>query len=639
MERGFNLYTIMEIYAKKIRSPIIDIKRLIAFLEQNAKRFARENPEWVAWAINPNAQVWESLSQLQDAPESHKIIVSEADSTVFLIDFFEKMLREAYESEETEEGPFPHEQRYKVVIPTNMIRTINLESELSAYLDEFQENELEEYPRESSRPFVKIFISKYGNALILPDLIPRRLPEKAFQKIRNFLRENNNKEYIQNKMIPAFRGKENHLRDMFTRILIRPGECLDELESAREFSYSFWAYFCNLTISITGNDDEISPADMGLLQALNILDAFNNYHKIKSGKIKTRDTALKNLALALEKPPFFFSFDGITKFTDTKGLPLLGQYSQDDLEAYLRGETTRAEDGLLPELLILRDMNGVQQFIKKSTLLPCFTQLLAEARLPVRKVIVERWFKLLKALDHEAAMDDEEAFGTLLTRTTKTISPFLIAILRDNKLPAVYREMAATVSPPPGADLFARDKLLPLADLLKLKRKEILSDVRMLLPFWYSIPILSQIIEQLIRFFRRKKVSMDERSERKEDDRSDESPRGSVLRTSINETAAVLIPKGKTLDGALTELEGRWGILQDAKAKKNLIEDVNALIRDRLRRTLRLQKSPRITPDALKRLAAAIVAESPTLQNLGGREALVFYIELYIIKLVQRSEY
>jgi hypothetical protein len=633
MDEHLTLYTVMERYARKVHSPIVDIKNLIFFLEQNAKRFAQEKPEWVAWAINPSGKVFEELPNLVH-DKTHRVVINELKSAVFLINFYEKMLREAYETEESEDGPFPHEQSINITIPSDMVKTINLEKELGSFLDE---------PQENTPTFVKILFDRYGSALILPDLIPRRFPEKALQKIRNFLRGNNNKDYFQNKMIPAFRGRENHLKDMFTRILTRPGECLDELESAREFSYSFWAYFCNLLLGITSSNDELTPADIGILQSIAVLENFNNYYKIKIGKIKTRDTALKNLSLALGKPPFLYSLDAIMKFTDNKGLPLLGQYSQEDLDAFLRGRTTSTEGDQLPELLIIRDMNGVQQFVKKSVLIPCCMKLLSEARQPVKKAVTDRWFKLLKDLDHEPAMNDDEAFEKLLNRTTKTAVPSLISILRDNRLYMVYQEMLIFSSSPPVSlpELFVKGKLLPLSDLLKFTRKQILADIRLLLPFWYSIPFLSRVIEHIMRLFKRKKIYTDKMIEKKEDENENftESNRGSLLKTSIAETAAVLIPKGKTLDEALMELENRWGVLHDSKAKKNLIEDVNSLVRDRLRRTLRLQKSPRVTPDALKRLASAIVTESPTLQTLGGRDSLIFYIELYIIKLIQRSEY
>jgi hypothetical protein len=632
MGEFFNLYTVMEIYARRIHSPSVDIKGLVFFLEKNAKRFSQEQPQWLAWAVDPGTKVMEDLPHIVN-DQAHRIIVDELRSTVFLIDFCETMLREAYEKEEVEDGPFPHERAFRISLPADMIKVVELE-ELGAYLDR---------PEGSSPPFVKILFFKYGSALILPDLVPRRLPEKAIQKIRNFLRENNNKEFFQNKLTPAFRGRENHLKDMFTRILIRPGECLEEIISAREFSYSFWAYFCNLLMGITRGSDVLTPLHIGLLQSLAVLDTFNNYYKIKSAKIKARDTALKNLALALEKPPFLFSLNAIMKFTDTKGLPLLGQYSQEDLEAFLRGESSRAEENRLPELLIIRDINGSQQFIKKSVLFPCCMQFLTDDRQPVKKMISDRWFKLLKNLDREPAMDNYEAFDKLLTRTLKVVSPSLFSILKDNKLPLVYLEMAVSSLPPSVSELFSKGKLRPLSELLKLKQKEILADVRLLLPFWYSIPILSKIIEYTIRLFRRKKEPVEaiEAVEKKEDEneRSEGNGGGSLLKTSIRETAAVLIPKGKTLEDALADLENRWGTLQDSKTKKNLIEDVNSLVRDRLRRTLRLQRAPRITPESLKRLATAIVEGSATLQHLGGRDALIFYIELYIVKLIQKSEY
>lgn len=103
---------------------------------------------------------------------------------------------------------------------------------------------------------------------------------------------------------------------------------------------------------------------------------------------------------------------------------------------------------------------------------------------------------------------------------------------------------------------------------------------------------------------------------------------------AAREIESIVVPRGHTLDTYLNELKGHWSRLIDKKARDNLIEDVNSLIRDNLRQTLRVQKQFRITRDNLVLLAGSIMNRSPNLQDLNSKDFLRTYIELYLVKLL-----
>jgi hypothetical protein len=90
----------------------------------------------------------------------------------------------------------------------------------------------------------------------------------------------------------------------------------------------------------------------------------------------------------------------------------------------------------------------------------------------------------------------------------------------------------------------------------------------------------------------------------------------------------------KNPDAAMAELENRWHTLLDNESKKHLIADVKSLVRDRLRRILRLKLNQNISAQIMEDLALSIYAEAPALKQLGDQESITTYIKLYIAKLL-----
>jgi hypothetical protein len=305
------------------------------------------------------------------------------------------------------------------------------------------------------------------------------------------------------------------------------------------------------------------------------------------------------------------------------------------METFLKAKTADHLENELPELLIFHNLAEEQLFIKKTALLPFCFQLLTDVRIPVKNTISDRWSKLLKEYKREPAMDKNEDFEKLLTRITKNTSPILVLLLKDNKLALTYYEMKEDPQFSEFEKLFENGKLLPLSELLMLNRKTLLADILILLPFWYSITFLINIIAFFIHLG---KPKYSENDQDLEENPISESPRNNNLSLTLKDLAAELIPPGSTLTNALEEQEARWNTRINPKARKDLAADVNALITDRMRQLMRLSKKPRITRDFLEQTASAFVSESAVLQQLGDQEAFIIYIKLYIINLLLNKQ-
>jgi hypothetical protein len=194
------------------------------------------------------------------------------------------------------------------------------------------------------------------------------------------------------------------------------------------------------------------------------------------------------------------------------------------------------------------------------------------------------------------------------------------------------------------------NQLLPYSEILLMSRQELLNDAKIMLPFWYSMPIISWIARLLLRppkSNRNKKQKTKaelyreaEEAKRKEDETTAMLSQNATvskkvaLRDAARSAEQVYVPESSTLNRELDSYEKIWNKRLGKETHNNLTEDVNSLIRDYIRRTLRTMKTDGFTPERIHSLAENLL-NAPGLQKIGERDALLMYIKLYMVKLVK----
>jgi hypothetical protein len=622
-------------YADRYHSPYIDIDTFIAFLERYAGNHAEEQPEWKKWTDEVSIKFWSEMNRLIEE-EKCVVLNDNNEKQIYLAEFYADIIRQIYENSDANAGlPFPSEQSLRIHIPEDQIRLIGIESEMSNYLKD---------PQDASFPILKItFPENISPALTLSSLMPQRFIEAALLKIRYYLQNHGNKEYILHKLLPQFVGKETLLREMFKQVEIHPLDCLHYLETGGEFSVLFWLYFCNMVKTEIRRKDELLAEDMAAFQSVYIINVMTVYYKKKVMMEKEKELAFSMLEQRLNKAPFLYSMNDIINFTGVNSQPLLGQYSEKELEEYLMRQTTESVNQELPALLIFYRNKDEQLFIFKDKVLPLCAKLLADVRPQVQKAISLRWQDILRDFRREDAMEQDQDFEKLVEGYVGEFAPTISLLTGDKRFYLINAETERSrgMSSEISMIFSGNGTLLPFSTLLLLKRKTLLIDARLLLPFWYSIPIVSAIIG----FFKRLGSGKAGRqSSRKHNHPAGEDAdqaelmnraQRQALQSAAREYKSSIVPLGYTLESYLEELENRWRRLLDKEDKKTLIEDVKSLIRDKLRRVLRQRKHKRITQKTFISIADSIMLESPALEQLDTREAVHLYIQLYVIKLIE----
>ncbi len=108
------------------------------------------------------------------------------------------------------------------------------------------------------------------------------------------------------------------------------------------------------------------------------------------------------------------------------------------------------------------------------------------------------------------------------------------------------------------------------------------------------------------------------------------------FRKSVQSLVPHYVPTGKSLEGLLEELAEKWNPLFDSQQRKDLVEDVNALVRDFLRPLKRsfLVKPP--DPTRIHGLAEQLSC-SKSLLKIAKKDTLVRYLELYVVRCLDAT--
>jgi hypothetical protein len=639
MAQMTDLYTVLLTYTNKQHSAYVDIEQFFSFLG----RHIDGRPEWRKWLAGTNTGFWEELAPLEEAERCKVFKNRQGTGRIIFIDYFIELITKSYKNMADLEVPYPDESSLKITIPQDLLRTVVVEEELGDYLDNPQLGQL---------PIIQLtFNDKLPPILVLAQHIPHLLLETALLKIQAYMGIHNNRDYFQNKLISQLRGKEPLIKQLMSQVEQQPQDCLRTMEDPGEFTSLCWAYLYSLIKGEVSKKHDLLPEDIIAYQSSCIIHICVTFYKKKGTKKRDRELALKTLESHLEKPPYRFKMKDIIDFTDGSGHLLLELYSEQDLQSFIKARTTEGIGGELPPLLIFHDRNKEQMFVSKTKILPLCMGLLNSARPQIQKAISKRWYKLIQDYQSEPAMEKDDEFEKLLRQYMEQFAPLLISFLDDSKLPVVQAESEYIQgSLPPEYKFYERGALLPLENLLMIRRKEILADSKSLLPFWYSVPFVSKITA----FFSKLKKKSDKRDSRASADRPGKGEGGDgrepfqlkpkpaapdkQTKALIMQYEDELIPSGYTIEDYLEALENKWRKLVNKDAQKEMAEDIRKLVKDRLLRTLRLQQSRKLTKKAIDSLANAIVFETASLQHLDDPESLSTYIRLLIINILSEMK-
>ncbi len=642
-----NLLTILVLFAQKQNSPHVHFAEFCDYMRRYAQHNIDTQPELVSYTTNPEAAMYDELEALQ---KKGSIIITNPESDkkgVIVIPYYVERYASRYrELANNPTIPFPTINDLPKQAPLEMIE----QHQASIYILELFEKEEageKQHPAATvdneSKRLYGLTLSNNIPTIIFPSTIPISLLfDISLAKIRQMLRKEEFHDYFLKRLRLSNSGKELSVKTFFSQFIQKPTEALESIKNSSD-SFYFWSQLGFFIRQDYEKVTDYTSEHITILQSVAITDICIGYYKNQAQQNLQRSTALRNLEQALNTAPHYFNRKAIELFTDTRGVPLLGQYSPEDLTEFLSSATTNISDGDLPELLTFKIHTGDRYYINKTKVIPLIIRLCNDAREHIKEVLTKRWFELYKKFDNTPAMTDQKAFEECLETEVKTSSPILYALLQANFLSLVHYDAQNNKEK---MHLFSNGKLLPYSELLMLSRREISTDAKILLPVWYTIPIISWIARILFRPPKKKKNSstieavptaqlqLKNADEPSSLSNSTKNQRRKEFHDAALDAESKLVPVGSTLDREMDSYIRQWNRLLDKKLSNNLTEDVNALLRDYMRKTIRSIKSTTFTLERMKNLADNVM-QNPALQKITDREQLRMYILLYIVKLTK----
>ncbi len=626
MEKKIDLSYLLRVYSMKQSSSQFDLLSFCTFLHKYSQHYLNDKPELEKYISIGTEALSEELKDLKNA--GHIEFNPEANGKIVVFRYYIDKMKKTYKSMlETPATPFPAQYDIPAGISAKFVKRIDLESDFMEIEQSTEKNEFIYALTLNSGLPIMLFPSSFSPDMVL---------DFSLAKLRAYLSNDESYDYVYKRLKIANPGKEFSIKAFIGKIQSLSNEAVVTIKEAGE-NYLMWGQICTFIRNEFDKKAEKLADEISLLQGISIIEYVSSYYRNKAQKNLQRDTALKNLNLALQKYPYYFSLTSISKFKDSRGVPLLGQYDQSDLQDFIDEKTSQSPDYTVPDLLIFKTPTGDSFFVLTEKVIPLIISLANEKRKSIQKACIQRWKSLMMNFEQEDAMKNDKDFETLMQTLVKEKASNLYGLLSAQFLksvaadPKIKETQAIECS-----RIFPQGNLAKFKDILVINRGETLRDTKILLPFWYTIPIISTIIS----FFRKpkkKKSKKDEKEKKVEKKTGSQSKKDAAasIKESAEDILKILIPEGLTMEAALKKNLDSWNQNLNKNARDNLTEDVNSLIRDYLRKIQRNLKASTFTVERVRELAAVLVSR-PNFIDISDKDALQKYTELYLLSLINK---
>ncbi len=680
MSSADDVANILYAYAERSGNPRADFQRLSAFARKYVEHHLESNPGLQDLDDNLENLLAARLIELE---KESRCDVEYRDGHIIGVYypeyFLRKLKREYARVKERTVLPFPSDETMEVPVPSGLVRPIDVTSGFIEVL--------------RSPPEPPLLILR----LLFPDgirslLIPAQMVGKAFallllQKIRNYLRTSQNAGYVQSRLKTFFPNRGIAVKEVVDKAMTSPEDALETITSPTDFSFHLWTSLSTVIIKEFGQKTEPLSDDHDYAQAAYLLGYFAVHYNSIRQQAKDLDAALKAVDNGFHREPYAYTISDVYEITDSRGVPVSKRCSKAQINSYLTNKLKPDKETGLADVIRVKAPDDTEYYVARGRVTPLLLRRRKERSQELHAFYLNSWADLMRSEKSVASMNDDDTFEGDVEEQLRRRDPLLMGLLNFNVISTAIQgtdvsetakhQMTSLVDTKSGTTR-------PYAEILELNRQQIYNDARLTLPVWQAVPFLYA----MVKLFRILFVSRDKRKERA-GKRSGRGSAGRVPRTTAEAFSSVGTAQmriagdgdgaagagseragtdspgsagsqseavagrasriqyqkavrrlqqeytgpNRTVDETLQSLIDKWNPLIDPQAKQNLVEDVNALVRDFLRR---MKSGLRAHPPDRARIhtLANNLCEKDALKEIRRREPLQRYVELYMLKLL-----
>ncbi len=672
-----NVARILLALAKRSGHPRVTFDKLLSFTHKYLEKYADSSPELSDLDDNTENVLTAHLIALET---EGRVSLSYEDSRivgVYFAEYYPRVINSAYEKirERTSE-PLPSEETLGITIPNELITPVNVRTNFLDWLGAADRSE--------DTVLRLMFPEDLQSIVATLGVIKHTLASVSLQKIRDYLRNKRNAGYMHSKLRAVFRNRDVALKETLNKILTTPDDSLKTILHPSEFTFHFWTSLSSAIIKEFGQKQEAQQEEIDYCRAAYLIGYYNVFYKNVEQRKKDVDTAIKSVDAKLRKEPYAYRLSDVHGFTDSKGVPLVKRCPRHKIDSYIEEKLLPPDSTHMPELIRSRSADGHDYYIRKESIFKIVFPEIRDASEVFENEISEKWTATLRRNEQLKEMQDDTAFEQVLTTMMKERKPLLYGLLRYDLLHVIATEQKLFGSAQEELDRTLdrkNQRIRPLSVVLDIDRRKLLSDARLRLPFWQAVPMLRGIVAWLKRLFLgepspRKKRRAARKQQRRAGEtatseagdahgtgdrdggltafaeaavestavrfgdrpdaaRADEQAKGTSpdVKRAARKLQEEYVSPGGHVDTTLEELAERWNPLLDPVAQKNLVEDVNSLVRDFIRKRKTVFRSSPPTRGRVQQMAAQL-AQNSALAEIKRKEPLRRYLELYMLRIL-----
>ena|GEM_PF-1494223 len=639
---------ILHAYVKHTGNPRVSKQNLEIFTKRYAKRFSDEHPEFTLLTGEKSGELLQA--GLLELEKTQGVLVERTDggavASIYYPAFYTTEITRWYtKMVDDKELPFPAEESLDVTIPAGILKAIDVTDSLMHFLESDDvDNEqilLLRFPHG-----VNPVITTVG--LLRDTMLPL-----SVAKIRDYLRTGKNGSYMETKLRAVFRNREMLVREMIESAQTRPDDTLHTIREPNEFHFYFWTQISSMIIKEYAQKTEKLQTEHAFCQASFLLGYYSVFYKGRHQKTQKREETHRILTAAFQKPPFTFSVQDVYGLTDDRGVALTKRVRREEINSWLEEMLKRPNEKQISELVSINTSEATGLMVHSRQYVPLlFRQIKAATPVLTRELTADMVSVMLDEKKDEW-LEDPDAFETVLAAKVRDefsllygLCTFqtLFLVIDGQDLPQGQREGALALLDP------AKRSMRSWTEILGIDQAAIFRDARLHLPFWMLIPILRGIIRLFLVMFSTEGSAVragnkpGKKSGKKAaaptgdipDEKAAADARRQKFLDDVESMQKEFLSPDETADQKLKKLKNQWNPLLDPIKRDNLVEDVNSLCRDLLRRMKYTRSMQAPDQRRIEELAKRIAANT-AFDRITRRKAFETYLKLYMLTVLQRA--
>ncbi len=674
MSEKQDLLYIIKTYTKKRKLPsisVIDLQKLAEKWSIEIKKKRSGFTDFSGYSIEALGRILDKLCSegvcaLDGSPEHPE--------KVTLPGFYMESVKKAYDEIELDpDKSFPDEDGLGGAFPKDILTVVDVKA---GFLDLLKTSD------DSTPRLLRInFPEGIRSVVIITDLLDPVLLKICISKFRLYLSIKRNNDFIFHRMQGIFPHKDQIIKEMFTKIIGQRDLAMATIMNPDDFTFQFWSHFSSLVIKEFREKTEKLEREHGFSQAAYLVGFYNLYYKGTKQKKRDKELSFKMVEVGLRKTPFIFSFTDIMGFKDKSGFPLSRKVDRSELSEYLEKRTTPVSEQIIPDILKFNTSSDKYMFMNKDKYLFLTLRKIQENSRELHSQYIDEWKDVLGDFKRLKMMANRDLFVEDIALRVRNMDPLLMMLMKFDYLVVCLEETK------PPKEVFieterlfnrSRDNFKSLDEIFRLDRKSLYNDAKSMLPLWKTLPVIGPLAVMLKRLFssvkkgtagikdpsdlvsgftkshvkspviskRKRKVSESNAIEAFSDVSGKSGSSSNRVKTSKEQLAKFrkaveklknhYVGEDGSLNNEISSSINIWNPLMDGQAKKDLIEDVNSMVRDYIRG---MRKGFSVKPPDVNRIRnfAEHLSENKAFDSIKKKDEFTRYMELYIVNILSKK--